>query len=143
MGYHITVRRGEGELLITEEEFAHAVGQHSDLRYDPAVGKAEIYDAGELVATLKLQNGEIWTKVAEPVVIRRMVSLASILNAKAYGDEDEWYSEDGEAHFPPGTLEAETKKIEKIRYRRVIVNIVKLTLLLAVITKIVLKVINE
>lgn len=99
MGYHITVRRGEGELLITEEEFAHAVGQHSDLRYDPAVGKAEIYDAGELVATLKLQNGEIWTKVAEPVVIRRMVSLASILNAKAYGDEDEWYSEDGEAHF--------------------------------------------
>ncbi len=85
------------------------------------------------------QEGEVWTKVSEPEVVHLMVRLASSLKAKAYGDEDEWYSEDGEAHYPPGVLEARSIEIQKIKRRRLLANIAKMVVLAVVLSLIVWK----
>jgi hypothetical protein len=139
MGYHITIRREPGAPDITVEEFATASTSFPELQFDTIAGSAGLFKNGRLEATLMHQEGEIWTKVPEPEVVHLMVRLASSLRAKAYGDEDEWYSEDGQAHYPPGFLEARDIKIQKIKRRRLLVNIIKLTILAVVLTLIVLK----
>jgi hypothetical protein len=140
MGYHITIRREPGTPAIKKEEFAAACACFPELRFDAIVGSAGYYKNGRLEATLMHEEGGIWTKVYEPEVIHLMVRMASFLNAKAYGDEDEWYSEDGQAHFPPGVLRARIDKIQKIKRRRLLVSIAKMTILAVVI---ILMILNE
>jgi hypothetical protein len=139
MGYHITIRREPGAPVITVEEFAAASTSFSELAFDASVGSAEFYKNGQLEGTLLHQEGEIWTKVYEPEVVSLMARLASSLKAKAYGDEDEWYSEDGQAHYAPGVLEARIIEIQKIKRRRLLVSIAKMTILAIVLTLMIMR----
>ena len=139
MGYHITIRREPGASEITMEEFVAASASFPELQFDTIAGSAGLFKNGRLEATLLHQEGEIWTKVPEPEVVHLMVRLASSLRAKAYGDEDEWYSEDGQAHYPPGVLEARVVEIQKIKRRRLLVSMAKMTILAVVLALIILK----
>jgi hypothetical protein len=143
MGYHITIRREPGTPEITLDEFAVASASFPELKFDRVLGSAGFFNNGQLAATLKYQDGEVWTKVPEPEVIHLMVRLALSMNAKAYGDEDEWYTDDGQAHYPPGVLESRVIEIQKIKRRRLLVNIVKKTFLAVGLVLFVLKEIRK
>ncbi len=103
MSYHITILRTKGgkRLPITGAEFAAAVGSFPELRFDSAVETAEYFRSGELRATLMLQDGDIWTKVAEPDVIEVMIRLANVLNARVRGDEFETYRTPDDTYAHP------------------------------------------
>jgi hypothetical protein len=93
VSYHITILRTKKgkRYSIDGVEFAAAARGFPELRFDSAAGKADYFRAGELRASLFLQEGEIWTQVAEPDVIEVMIRLANVLEARVRGDEFETY----------------------------------------------------
>ena len=140
MGYHITIRRSEGELPISEVEFERACVQVGDLSFDAATGIAELHRAEKLVATLMHQDGVVWTSVAEDEVIAKMATLAAHLGARAYGDEEEWYSEHGTAHLSKEKEERQIDASRKAKRRRLMINVVRIAIVVAVVA---LVIINE
>jgi hypothetical protein len=138
MGYHLTILRTQGakQLPISEVEFTEACQSQVglDIADDPSV--ARFTCCGELVATLKLQDGEVWTNVAEPEVIGLMLELAEKLGARVRGDEGETYRSIDDVFTHPddesGAVATESN-VDHIRRKRAFWNIIRFLALLAAI----------
>lgn len=130
MGYHITIKRESG--AIRADELATAVRSMPGLSFDSAKREVAYATAEGLRAAIRLQNGEAWTKVAEPDVIRLMARLATRLEGRAFGDEGEWYSEDGRAHADPNKERERSERVNRAKRRRVFWNGVRMAVLVLV-----------
>ena len=143
MGYHLTILRTDGSkpVPIANSDFSAACATEPALRVYDNGASAQLMRNQELVATLKLQEGQIWTKNSEDEVLAVMLRLATMLKARVRGSEGETYRTTDESYRHPDDDLIEGAALpaadEVIRKRRMW-NIVRLIVLLLVIALIVI-----
>jgi hypothetical protein len=103
MGYHLTILRTEaGELVpISTEQFGAAVLHVPALHLDDDALSARLVEGGSLKAVLTLDEGTVWTNVADAQTIAVMLQLAHRLDARVRGDEWETYRSPTETYVHP------------------------------------------
>jgi hypothetical protein len=101
MGYHLTILRSRHgkQLPIPLDEAKHAA-LALGWEYD-ATPPTLLLRAGEGMAAVSYQEGELWTRNPEEWAIAPMISLAEALNARVRGDEFETYAADGTTFAHP------------------------------------------
>ena len=143
MGYHLTILRTDGarQLPISNTEFAAACAREPDLIVGDDGVSAQLLRNQNLIATLKLQDGQVWTKSSEDEVLAVLVRFATSLNARVRGSEGETYSTINDSYRHPDDelieAAASSTAADVIRKRR-IWNIIRLVLLLVVLALIII-----
>ena len=138
MGYHLTITKTKGtkRIEIPQAAFVEASSKEESLVLDYTKTIARFYQAGELIATLTWQDGEVWTKNSDDEVLALMLRLAKNLNAQVKGSEGETYRSVHESYLhPDDKLKniAVSKTSNELRRKNLLKNIIWLILFLIVI----------
>jgi hypothetical protein len=143
VGYHLTILRTDGSKLIpiSDSDFAGACAGEPSLIVGGDGASAQLMQNHELIATLRLEDGQVWTKNSEDEVLAVMLRLATLLNARVRGSEGETYRTINESyrHQDDELIEgAAVPRADEVIRKRRFWNVVRLVVLLLVIALIVI-----